>query len=194
MKKVILLFIGLITIYFLFQVIKKVNLNTKYQIGQALDEFNSVKVYYNGGVGNVEGRNLAQDGYNLGMKYQCVEFIKKYYYEYLNHKMPDTFGNAIDYFDINLKDGELNLKRNLIQYSNPSHSNPKVNDIIIFDKTFLNRYGHVAIISKVKKNKIEIIQQNLGPFESSREIYYLEFKNNLWYINNKRVLGWLSKK
>ncbi len=49
-------------------------------IGSIIDEFNGVAVYYNHNVGNVSGRNLAPDGYNLGLKYQCVEFVKRYYF------------------------------------------------------------------------------------------------------------------
>jgi len=48
-------------------------------------------VYYNGSVGHVSGRNLVPDGYNPGLKYQCVEFVKRYYYQHLNHKIPDSY-------------------------------------------------------------------------------------------------------
>ena len=43
--------------------------------GTAIDSYNNVTVYYNGRVGSTNGRNTAPDGYNLGMKYQCVEFL-----------------------------------------------------------------------------------------------------------------------
>lgn len=70
----------------------------KSKIGMVVDEFNGVKVYYNGSISNVSGRNVAKDGYSLGLKYQCVEFIKRYYYERFNHKMPDSYGHAKDFF------------------------------------------------------------------------------------------------
>ncbi|MGN2920302.1 hypothetical protein ACTFQ5_16360 [Aliivibrio fischeri] len=70
-------------------------------------------------------RNVAADGYNLGLKYQCVEFVKRYYYEYFNHKMPDTYGHAKDFFNPDLPDGNLNKQRNLIQYKNGSLNPPK---------------------------------------------------------------------
>ena len=66
-------------------------------IGEVVDEFNGVKVYFNGAVEHVGGRNLAADGYNLGLKYQCVEFVKRYYYERFGHKMPNSFGHAKDF-------------------------------------------------------------------------------------------------
>lgn len=156
-NKIIALLIIVGFIYFLTIIIKKINWNSKYEVGQVLDEYNGVKVYYNGGVSNLGERNLTKDGYNIGIKYQCVEFIKRYYYEHFNHKMPDSYGNAIDLYDKECNDGSLNIKRNLIQHKNPSVKKPKEGEIIIFDKTVFNSYGHVAIISKVEDDSIEII-------------------------------------
>lgn len=192
MKKIIYIVIVIFIVYFILKIGKKINWNSKYEVGQVLDEYNEVKVYYNGGVANSEDRNLSNDGYNIGVKYQCVEFIKRHYYEHLNHKMPDAYGNAIDFYDKKLNDGELNLKRNLLQYSNPSTTKPKLNDILIFDKSIFNSYGHVAIISKVEADSIEIIQQNPGPFGKSREKIPFKLENKFWTIQNNRVIGRLS--
>ena len=62
---------------------KKINLNFNYEVGQPLDSLNNVVVYYNGGVDNNSGRNTSADNYNIGIKYQCVEFVKRYYYQHL---------------------------------------------------------------------------------------------------------------
>ncbi|MBU2929617.1 CHAP domain-containing protein [Winogradskyella psychrotolerans] len=194
MKKRRLPILGiLILIVIVFLASKKINLNPNYEIGQKIDSLNGVAVYYNGGVGHVDGRALADDGYNLGLKYQCVEFVKRYYYKKLNHKMPDTYGHAKDFFNSQITDGTINNQRNLKQFKNPSKSKPEINDLVIYSETLLNKYGHVAIISKVTKNDIEIIQQNPGPFGSSRETYDLIHKDGKWQIGNKRILGWLRK-
>jgi surface antigen len=166
---------------------------TKKIVGNPIDNLNGVSVYYNGSVSTINGRNKTRDGYNLGLKYQCVEFVKRYYYEHLNHKMPDSYGNARDFFDKGLKDGQKNKKRNLFQYTNPSLKIPRKNDLLIFSGTVFNKYGHVAIISNVTENEIEIIQQNPGPLSESRETYKLEKKNNKWKIDNGRIMGWLRK-
>lgn len=168
-------------------------MNPKYDVGQKIDDLNGVIVYYNGRVGNVEGRALTKDGYNLGLKYQCVEFVKRYYYEELNHKMPDSYGHAKDFFISNLKDGQLNKQRNLIQYTNSSKSKPKVNDLLVYSGTKLNRYGHVSIISQVSEREIEIVQQNPGPLGNSRKNYDLINEDGKWRINNDQILGWLRK-
>lgn len=192
-KRFLLLFGILILLVVGFFISKKINLNPNYEVGQKIDSLNGVAVYYNGGVGNVDGRALSKDGYNLGLKYQCVEFVKRYYYEELNHKMPDSYGHAKDFFNSQIKDGEKNKQRNLKQYKNPSKSKPKINDLVIYSATTLNKYGHVSIVSKVTENKVEIIQQNPGPFGNSREKYDLINENGKWKIKNDQILGWLRK-
>ena len=162
-------------------------------VGDKVDSLNGVYVYYNNSVGNVSGRNTTADGYNLGLKYQCVEFVKRYYYENLDHKMPDSYGHAKDFFVKGVADGKMVKSRNLVQYTNPSSSKPKVNDLLVYDATTFNKYGHVAIVSKVSDKKIEIIQQNPGSSEPSRETYKLIEKNGKWKIEHDKVLGWLRK-
>ena len=163
------------------------------EIGDKVDSLNGVYVYYNNTVGNVSGRNTTADGYNLGLKYQCVEFVKRYYYEHLNHKMPNSYGHAKDFFVKGLADGNLVKHRDLHQYNNPSKSKPKPNDLLVYDGTTFNKYGHVAIVSKVAEDEVEIIQQNPGPFNSSRETYKLIQNNGKWEIDQQKVLGWLRK-
>lgn len=160
--------------------------------GDTLDVFNGVYVFYNESMNNTYGRHLTKDGYNLGLKWQCVEFVKRYYFEYLNHKMPNSYGHAKDFFNANIKDGELNRDRNLQQFKNGSKQKPKANDIIVFKGNMFNPYGHVAIISKVTDADIEIIQQNVG--KTSRASIDLEFKNNAWLVDDTSVLGWLGIK
>lgn len=188
------LLIGLFISGFVAQAtIQKFNFNPEYEVGQKIDSLNGVFVYYNGEVDNVIERNTTKDGYNLGLKYQCVEFVKRYFFEHLNHKMPDSYGHAKDFYDKNLADGEINKRRNLTQYSNPSRGKPQVDDLLIYDETELSKYGHVAIVSRVSKDEIEIIQQNPGLFEKSRESFTLESKDGNWKIGNERILGWLRK-
>lgn len=167
---------------------EKKNLN----IGDTLDVFNDVYVIYNKSMNNTSGRHLTKDNYNLGLKWQCVEFVKRYYYNFLHHKMPNTYGHAKDFFNPLLSDGKLNRDRNLIQFVNSNKSKPQVHDLIVFDGNVFNPYGHVAIISKIGEDYIEIIQQNVG--KTSRDTINLEHENSKWYIGDSSVLGWLRKK
>jgi surface antigen len=161
--------------------------------GMPIDSFNGVFVYYNGETTNVYGRNYAPDGYNLGLKYQCVEFAKRYYYQYLNHKMPDSYGNARDFFDPQVVDGGMNTARDLRQYTNPGSTRPEISDLVVLEGTTSNPYGHVAIISRVDATRIEIIQQNAGPYGRSRVEYNLYYQEGKWRIDSQRIMGWLRK-
>ncbi len=164
-----------------------------FQIGDAIDSLNGVVVYYNGETDHVEGRNTAADGYNLGLKYQCVEFVKRYYYEHLNHKMPDSYGHAREFFDKSLRDGQKNSQRMLLQFKNPSMTLPAVDDILVFDAEPDNPYGHVAIVSAVSKDRIEVIQQNRLRQSPARESFELKNNRGYWQVQDSLVLGWLRK-
>ncbi len=164
-----------------------------YEVGDTVDSFNGVPVYYNGAVSHTGKRHLSDSGYNYGLSYQCVEFVKRYYYDHLNHNMPNTYGNAKDFFNTSLKDGQLNKDRNLIQYKNGSKTSPKVNDLLVFGAVTFNKYGHVAIVCKADSTEIEMIQQNPGPTAPSRVTYKVEKKNGKWFIDRSDLLGWLRK-
>ena len=161
-------------------------------VGDTLDVLNDVYIFYNKSMNNTSGRNVSEDGYNIGLKWQCVEFVKRYYLEHLNHKMPNSYGHAKDFYNSKFDDGELNKDRNLIQYSNASQTKPKVNDLVIFDGNVFNPYGHVAIISNVGDDEIEIVQQNVG--KKSRDRIDIQLKNGKWSIDESSILGWLRKK
>ena len=194
--KINLLLFSLVGFIFLgglvFLGVNKINFHPSFEVGQKIDSLNGVYVYYNGGFSNIEGREITSDGYNLGLKYQCLHFVKKFYYQHLNHKMPNSYGHARDLYNPNVGDGQLNKDRDLIQFTNPSSTKPKLNDLLIFSPTIFNEFGHVAIISEVTENELEIIQQNVGT--SSREKFSLIFKNDKWQINNSQILGWLGKR
>ncbi len=155
---------------------------------EIIDSLNNVPVYMHEGKNS---RHRASDGYNYGLEWQCVEFVKRYYYDYLKHKMPNSYGHAKNYYNRALKDGQINTERNLIQFSNKSKSKPKVNDLVIMDGHEFNKYGHVAIISKVTSNEVEIVQQNVG--RNTRATFRLINQNGFWKIDNELLMGWLRK-
>lgn len=162
-------------------------------VGKVLDSYKGVKIYENGRVRNVSGRNVTPDGYNLGLKYQCVEFVKRFYYEYYDHKMPNSYGNAKDFFKTSLGDAQYNKERGLRQFSNGSSQKPIKNSILVFGATPYNPFGHVAIISKVLNDKIEIVQQNPGQGIPVREMLKLSQTDGKWRVDDPYVVGWLAR-
>ena len=79
-----------------------------------------------------------------GQKWQCVEFVKRFYYEAKGHKMPNGYGNAKDFFDDTLPQGAYNSQRDLYQYRNGGNMKPAPDDLVVFQRGL---YGHVAIIT-----------------------------------------------
>ena len=161
------------------------------KVGEIIDIFNNIEVYYNGSLNNVSGRNTSYDGYNIGLLYQCVEYVKRYYYYRYDHKMPNSYGHAKEFFDKSLPDRKFNKQRGLYQFTNGSLYRPLPGDILVLDGTPKNPFGHVGIVTLSKESKCEIIQQNVG--SSTRHMFKVQMKDGLFFITDTSVLGWLRK-
>ncbi len=161
------------------------------EVGAPIDNLDGIPVYYNGNIANVFGRNITEDGYNLGLKYQCVEFVKRYYFEKYQHRMPDSYGHAKDFFLSELGDKGYNHERGLMQYKNIRSYTPQKGDILIFNGSSENPFGHMGIVSKVTNEHVEIIQQNWGT--KTRHKMKLVNYNDIFTIADFNVLGWLRK-
>lgn len=162
--------------------------NSERGIGNVLDTYKGVDVFFNGD-DYVEtfGKHYSSDGYYYGYKWQCVEYVKRFYKDALNHEMKDGYGHAKDFFDESVGQGELNEKRGLIQYRNGEDEKPKEDDLLVFTDT---TYGHVVIISEVGDDYIEVVQQNMG--KESRDKFDLSCIDGKYYVGGKREAAcWL---
>ncbi|HRY13088.1 MAG TPA: CHAP domain-containing protein [Syntrophomonadaceae bacterium] len=157
-------------------------------IGQAIDEYRGVTVYCNGGqIDLSHGQHYSPDGYYYGQKWQCVEFAKRFYYVALHHAMPDTYGNASDFWDEGVAAGQLNYRRGLLQYRNGGEIPPQVDDLLVFTN---GAYGHVAVISKVEPDQIEVVQQNVAGHSRQKLAYSI--RSGRHYIGDgQQPAGWL---
>jgi hypothetical protein len=160
---------------------------------KVIDSYKGVEVYHNGSLSSVYGRHVSADGYNLGLKYQCVEFVKRFYYENYNHKMKQSYGHAKEFFDYGVSDGGFNNERGLFQYWNGSSYQPQKDAILVFNSDGSNSYGHVGIISDVRDGEIEMVSQNNGRNQKTRSVIPLLLVNGKYKIDSDYVLGWLSK-
>jgi hypothetical protein len=159
-----------------------------FRVGKVIDSYRGVTVYDNGLLYfRSHGKHYGPDGYYYGQKWQCVEFIKRFYRDAKRHKMPDGMGHAKSFFDMSLSDGALNPRRGMVQYRNGSTHGPQPDDLVVFTDT---RYGHVAIVSQVAADSLEIVQQNIlaGP----RRRLSLVVSNGQYFVTSPRVpAGWL---
>lgn len=158
-------------------------------VGTVIDNYNGVPIYYNGFFTNTNGRNVTADGYNLGLKWQCIEFVKRYYYEIYNHKMPYSFGNAKEFFDESLGDQEYNEARDMLQFRNTRRHKPQVDDLIIYGASDENPFGHMGIISSIDDGKIIMVQQNMGT-KTRQELILAEYEG-IYTIADFNIKGWL---
>jgi hypothetical protein len=158
--------------------------------GDSLDALNGVVVYGNGpDYTKAYGKHYTADSsFYYGQKWQCVEFVKRYYRDHLHFKMPDGSGNAIAFFDTLVPDGKLNKARGLIQFRNHSTEPPQVEDILVLND--FNGYGHMAVIAAVAPNYIEVVQQNI--YLTPRSRFTLSNQHGVYHVgDDKRPLGWL---
>lgn len=119
------------------------------QIGNKIDEYKGIPVYFNSIPFTTQGETQAKDGYKFGKKYENIEFIKRFYYKIYNKK-------------INIKDIDYSKIKNSEIIGNLKFFNDKkdikIGDIAICKTLFGNEY--FGIVTKVDKNSIQIIRQN----------------------------------
>lgn len=161
------------------------------EIGDQIDNYKGVAVYYNGSKIDIShGQHYSADGYYYGQKWQCVEFVKRFYYEALKHCMPDTLGHARDFWDNRVPSGKLNHRRGLLQYRNGGTDKPQADDLLVFTN---GQYGHVAVISKVGEDYIEVVQQNVEGY--TRQVWPLFNNSGRYFIGDgQQPAGWLRLK
>lgn len=157
------------------------------RIGQEVDGYKGVPVYYNGILyQRAHGRHVAADGYYYGQKWQCVEYVKRFFKDAKGHEMPDVWGHAKDFFNDKLPDGVMNQARGLWQYRNGGRTAPVADDLLVFTS---GKFGHVAIVTEVGDDYVEIIQQNI--WQRTRRRMPLQRRAGRHYLEARGVAGWL---
>jgi hypothetical protein len=134
---------------------------TSTQWGKVLGSYNGTIIYSNGNtsIWNKPYNTSNANGYNTGIKWQCVEFVNRYYYEHYGMKIRIAGKNANQYFS-------TAIQRGLIAYTNGGSEPPKVGDILCFGggpkDANGDQFGHVALITEVSGTRIRVSQQNVG--------------------------------
>jgi len=118
--------------------------------GAVVGEYNGVTAYSNGDNNYYSWDYNTVDSYNSGMKWQCVEYVNRYYYLIYGSQIRIPGTNAIDYYD-------TASERGLVAYSNGGTTPPQPGDILCSGG---GSYGHVAIVRGVTSNSVHVIHQN----------------------------------
>jgi hypothetical protein len=185
--------------------------------GKEIGVSNNVKAYSNCNSGCInrpgfefkkESTGLIKDIW-IGLPWQCVEYVRRWVLQNQNIEFDD-----VDFaYEIWNRKKALNLKSGkyykYVDFENGNESFPKEGDLLIYDKTELFPYGHVAVITKsnISDKFIEVAEENYqnkiweDVNSYSRKIKLLLKDNKFYvtdisYINNKKyssdskIIGW----
>jgi len=120
------------------------------------------------------------DGKKMGMKWQCVEYVVRYYYQVFGHYINPN-KNAIDFYRNAASDG-------LEAFPNGGATKPQVGDLLCLGGT---KHGHVAIIREVGANYVKVIHQNMGTSNHiDLKLAYNSAANTITW-SGKTTQGWL---
>jgi len=108
-----------------------------------------------GGTSTAFGYNY-ETGVNTGYKWQCVEYVNRYYYlVYQMNLLPTAiYGNASNYYNYN-----NHTSLGLVKYANGGSMPPQAGDMIVSTS---QTYGHIAIVKSVTSTTVVIVDQNLS--------------------------------
>lgn len=148
-------------------------------------------------VGNYNGIDAYSNGSNLyvngaysccGLKWQCVEYANRYYYQKLGHQNLKYTGNANQYF------GTASAK-GLVAYANTSSTPPAVQDMLVSNG---GASGHIAIVREVGSNYIKVIHQNWANDTSDNsKTLSMSYANGKYTVSgfssSYPVKGWLRR-
>ena len=154
-----------------------------------------VKAYSNCQSQCVNAESSMVDGVYTGIKWQCVEYARRWL---LIHKSA-VYGDVETAADIwhevdHLTHVNTNKKIPLESYVNGSKHSPKVGDLLIYARVFYNT-GHVAVITNIdfEKGVIEVGEQNysndLWPADYARTIQFIQNGENFWLLDGY-LIGW----
>jgi len=119
--------------------------------GTYLGQFNTVAAFSNGSASYYSSiSNFMADGFYTGVKWQCVEFVRRYYYTIFNTRLSNSAAGDAGTWYPNASALGLTAYQN-----GQSTSAPQVGDILCSTT-------HIAIIKRISGNKVYTAQQNVS--------------------------------
>lgn len=119
-----------------------------------------------------EGKSYDVDNYPAEQPYQCVDYIKVYY-EYLIGNSNGVAGNGKDYATNYVPDGFSRIKG----------ATPEAGDILVYNATADNKYGHVGIyISDYVHYDQNVTTKNGSYHYVYRCTWHYNYNGNYWGV------------
>ncbi|MBI5189737.1 MAG: SBBP repeat-containing protein [Nitrospirae bacterium] len=134
------------------------------------------------------GGNSEVGGVYMGFKWECVEYVRRFYYMNYGIDLASKHtGNAETFFAHASDMG-------LVAYGNGDGTPPEVGDIVCSNYTVGDAVGHVAIVKSVDANGIHVIEQNFN--NDARDVdHFILFNGNNYtlegFSGSYSIIGWL---
>jgi surface antigen len=159
--------------------------------GTVLGDFNGVRVYSNSSSDYASGERSIVNGKDVGLKWQCVEYVNRYYLKKFGINLRDKHSNHAKTFWGNAS------KMQLDRFNNGGTTAPEIGDIAVSDS---GTYGHVAIVRSVSNNQMCVAQQNV--YQTSNDVNActtLSISNGQYTVGHfdnttLPITGWLRLK
>jgi surface antigen len=172
----------------------------KIMAGIETGSLDGVPGYYNGtDYSQTWASHISKDGFYYGEKWQCVEYVRRYYHDALSTNITHK-GDAKTWFTDGLKDGVATFD-GLNQYSYSSKATkskdddgfsvkPQKGDILVLQ---VGGYGHVAIVAEVSDTNVKIAQQNVYSDGFTSDFGIKKLSTGEWQFKTGSPLALLRK-
>lgn len=156
--------------------------------GTYLGEFDSVAAYSNGSYGDYSGVSNYVNGIYTGIKWQCVEYVRRYYLIKYSLNLHVGYMDAKEFYE---RASEMDLKN----YPNGESIKPQVGDILV---SASGTAGHIAIVKSTSDNQVCTIQQNFSnDSNDTNRCLTLTYSNGGYTVggfsSDYPIKGWLRK-
>ncbi|RUR05548.1 CHAP domain-containing protein [Legionella sp. km772] len=139
---------------------------------------------------------IGQQAYKTGMKWQCVEYARRWYIQRLGYTFA-SIDHAYEIWDLetaNKVDSNLSVKWH--KFTNgKTREKPRVNDLLIYNKK-QGVHGHVSVVVKLSKGYIYVAEQNYANTTWENESYARKIllqrnPQGHYLLKDLGVIGWM---
>jgi len=191
------LMLGFIAVIFTLFISRLVEPTLAASWGTNLGIFNNTTVYSNGSTGTVcSGSNCRSmfNGQDVGLKWQCVEFVNRYYLTNYGINPRNLAGGAhANGFWAESYAARLGMTR----YANGGTVAPQTGDMIL---SLGGTFGHIAIVRSISGNQVRVAQQNW--YQNSTDVDHtlsLSISNGRYTVgpfgssSSYPIVGWMRR-
>lgn len=125
------------------------------------------------------------NGFYTGIKYQCVEYARRWLIQVKGYTFPEV-DHAYQIYDLPI--AQTIKGKALLFESIPSSSiDIRAGDLVIYRKSDTFPHGHVAVVSDVDASFVYLSEQNMNKRKWKQNYSRKILKTN---INDGTILGW----